>query len=223
MFKISSIISSSAIRSQRSPRQMLSGPHGLDTEQRYGLVVTLWHVAQEVRIYQELRARIRQPVRVSGGPEIPALTVTEYFERGARDASEPRLTSMIPAGGALHVEELDEADPLLRKQELWSSIITELGAASAVDDNAYAQQPLAHHGIRITQLDVSFDCVESRQHQQTTKRAIMWAARTGQGERRPCPNTLFSARIATRSLPRFFISLISERTLCCVHTVAASG
>jgi hypothetical protein len=37
---------------------------GLDTRQRYGLVVHFWHSAQDVQIYQELRARIRPPVRV---------------------------------------------------------------------------------------------------------------------------------------------------------------
>jgi hypothetical protein len=37
---------------------------GLDARQRYGLVVHFWHSAQDVQIYQELRARIRPPVRV---------------------------------------------------------------------------------------------------------------------------------------------------------------
>jgi hypothetical protein len=37
---------------------------GLETRQEYGLVVNFWHSGQEVRLYQELRALIRQPVRV---------------------------------------------------------------------------------------------------------------------------------------------------------------
>ena len=39
-------------------------PTGLDTRQRYGLVINFWHAGEEARIYQELRAVIRQPVRV---------------------------------------------------------------------------------------------------------------------------------------------------------------
>jgi len=42
-------------------RRFLSG---LDTRQRYGLVVNFWHSGEDVRLYQELRALIRQPVRV---------------------------------------------------------------------------------------------------------------------------------------------------------------
>lgn len=41
---------------------------GLETRQRYGLVVHFWHSAQDVQIYQELRARIRPPVRVRVQP-----------------------------------------------------------------------------------------------------------------------------------------------------------
>jgi hypothetical protein len=33
----------------------------LDTRQRYGLVVNLWHEGEEVRIYQALRTTIRVP------------------------------------------------------------------------------------------------------------------------------------------------------------------
>ena len=37
---------------------------GLDSKQGYGLVVNFWHSGEEVQLYQELRARIRQPVRI---------------------------------------------------------------------------------------------------------------------------------------------------------------
>jgi hypothetical protein len=39
-------------------------PTGLDFQQGYGLVVNFWHSGEEPRLYQELRALIRQPVRV---------------------------------------------------------------------------------------------------------------------------------------------------------------
>ena len=39
-------------------------PTGLEVQQGYGLVVNFWHSCEEARLYQELRAMIRQPVRV---------------------------------------------------------------------------------------------------------------------------------------------------------------
>ncbi|MGD0499076.1 MAG: S8 family peptidase [Bryobacteraceae bacterium] len=43
-------------------------PTGLDSKQGYGLVANFWHSGQEVQLYQELRAVIRQPVRVRVQP-----------------------------------------------------------------------------------------------------------------------------------------------------------
>lgn len=43
-------------------------PTGLDARQRYGLVINFWHAGEKVRIYQELRAVIRQVARVRVQP-----------------------------------------------------------------------------------------------------------------------------------------------------------
>ena len=42
-------------------------PTGTGT-QSYGIVVNFWHSGQEVRLYQDLRATVRQPVRVRVQP-----------------------------------------------------------------------------------------------------------------------------------------------------------
>src|ERR1039458_7871866 len=85
---------------------------GLDTRQAYGLVVNFWHSGQEVRLYQELRALIRQPVRVGLQPGAPS-----QLGKSAEPPARPKI-SELPYKLTLSLDKLGELKPPAPEHEV---------------------------------------------------------------------------------------------------------